>query len=378
MNNRTKIAALAAGGVVACLLAIVWFIGMPSRSAQPETSVSRLTVRSVAARWEQWPATIEGPGNIVPWEEMIVGAQVEGQPLIELRANVGDRVRRGQVLARFDTAMLRTEVGRLRAEVEQAVAEVAQANAERNRAVQLADSGGVSEQDVMQRVTAAQVAAARLSASRAQLAARELDAQRAEVIAPDEGTVSARSALAGMVGTAGLELFRIIRRDRLEWRGELTAIQLSRVTAGQKVLLSLPDGTRVRARIRHLAPAMSMQTRLATVYADIEPGEAAHAGTYVNGRILVGETAALVVPASSITVRDGYSLAFIVSDSDAPRVTQQAVEVGRRIGAEVEILRGLREGDRVVAQGAGFLEDGDRVRVVSGMDERGRLSGDFQ
>ena len=141
----------------------------------------------------------------------------------------------------------------------------------------------------------------------------------------------------------------------------------------------MPDGTRVRARIRHLAPAMSMQTRLATVYADIEPGEAAHAGTYVNGRILVGESAALVVPASSITVRDGYTLAFIVSsDGGGPRVTQHVVEVGRRIGTEVEILSGLREGDRVVAQGTGFLEDGDRVRVVSGMDERPGLSADLQ
>src|SRR5687768_3987431 len=105
----------------------------------------------------------------------------------------------------------------------------------------------------MQRVTAAQVAAARLSASRAQLSARELDFQRADVLAPDDGTISARNALAGMVGTPGLELFRIIRRDRLEWRGELTATQLSRAALGQQVLLSLPDGAKARARIRHVA-----------------------------------------------------------------------------------------------------------------------------
>jgi RND family efflux transporter MFP subunit len=374
--NRRKLMMLIAGSVAVCTVATVWLNAIGS-TPEPEvstadavTSASRLTVHSVVARSEQWPETIQAFGNIVPWEEMIVGAQVEGQPLVELRANVGDRVRKGQVLARFDSQMLRAEVSRLRAEVEQARAEVGQANAERERALELADSGGVSEQEVTQRVTVAQVAAARLSASQAQLSARELDLQRADVAAPDDGTISARNALPGMVGTPGLELFRIIRRDRLEWRGELTAAQLVRAAPGQQVLLTLPGGARAIARIRHVAPSMDMQTRLAVVYADIEQGEAARAGTYVNGRIVLGQIPALVVPASAIVVRDGESFAFaLTSQDEEQRVRQQRVEVGRRRGRDVEILSGLSEGDRVAAQGAGFLDDGDRVRVVSEADE---------
>jgi RND family efflux transporter MFP subunit len=373
MNNRRKLTTFIAGGVAVGLATAVWLIAVAS-PPQDESSVSNiassanmLTVRSVVARSEQWPETIEAFGNIAPWEEMIVSAQVDGQPLMELLANVGDRVQSGQVLARFDTARLRAEVRRLRAEVEQAKAEVGQANAERDRALQLADSGGVSEQDVVQRVTAAQVATARLSASQAQLSSRVLDLQRADVIAPDDGTISARNAQAGMVGTSGLELFRIIRRDRLEWRGELTAAQLSRAVPGQQVLLSLPDGATARARIRHLAPAMNTQTRLATVYADIEPGAAARAGTYVQGRIVLKESPALVVPASSIVVRDGYSFSFkVASEGNHQRVKQQPIAVGRRMGTDVEILKGLSKGERVVAQGAGFLDDGDSVRVVTG------------
>lgn len=342
-----------------------------------EVSATTLAVRSVVARIEQWPETIEAFGNIVPWEEMIVSAQVEGQPLVELRANVGDRVRRGQVLARFDTAMLTAEVRRLRADVEQATAEVSQANSERDRAVQLADSGGVSEQEVVQRVTAAQIAAARLNASRAQLSARELDLQRANVIAPDDGTISARNAQPGMVGAPDLELFRIIRHDRLEWRGEVTAAQLSRIAPGQPVQLSLPGGATTEAHIRQLAPAMNMQTRLAIAYADIAPGGPARAGTYVNGRIVLEERPALVVPASSIIVRDGYSYVFTVTpEGDERRVSQRLVEVGRRAGTEVEILTELRAGELVVERGAGFLDDGDSVRVVDGTDEEGRGRGE--
>jgi RND family efflux transporter MFP subunit len=372
MNKRRKFLARIVGGIAVCFVTAAALIAMASptqdRSSTSvvETSANLLTVQSVVARSEQWPETIEAFGNIAPWEEMIVSAQVEGQPLVELRANVGDRVRSGQVLARFDTARLRADVRRLRADVEQSRAEVGQSNADRDRALRLAGSGAISEEEVMQRVTAAQVAAARLSSSHAQLSARELDLQRADVIAPDDGTISARNALAGMVGTLGLELFRIIRRDRLEWRGELTAAQLTRAAPGQQVLLSLPNGAKASARIRHLAPAMNMQTRLATIYADIEPGRSARAGTYVSGRIVLSQSPALIVPASGVIVRDGYSVAFkVTSEGENQRVKQQRVEVGRRMGTDVEILTGLSGGERVVAQGAGFLDDGDSVRVVS-------------
>jgi RND family efflux transporter MFP subunit len=376
LHARRRLMALIVGSVAVCAVAVVWLNAVGSTSepalstSDTVASANRLTVHSVVARWEQWPETIQAFGNIVPWEEVIVSAQVEGQPLVELRANVGDRVRKGEVLARFDDKMLRTEVSRLRAEVQQARAEVGQANAERERALELADSGAVSQQEVTQRVTAAQVAAARLSAAQAQLSARELDLQRADVAAPDDGTISARNALPGIVGTAGLELFRIIRRDKLEWRGELTAAQLSRAAPGQQVLLSLPGGATALARIRHLAPSMNTQTRLAVVYADIEQSQSARAGTYVHGRIVLGKVPALVVSASAVVVRDGESFAFtLTSQGDGQRVSQKRVEVGRRMGKQVEILSGLGEGDRVVVQGAGFLDDGDPVRVVSEADE---------
>jgi RND family efflux transporter MFP subunit len=370
MKSLSRPAALIVSGIAFALVTVTWLIATassPHDASPAQTSASMLTVNSAVARFEQWPETIEAFGSIAPWEEMIVSAQIEGQPLVEVRVNVGERVRRGQVLARFDTDMLAAEVRRLHAEVEQARAEVGQANAERDRTLQLADSGGVSQQEVMQRVTAAQVAIARLNAARAQLAARELEMKRANVVAPDDGTLSARNAMVGMVGTSGLELFRLIRQDRLEWRGELTASQLARAAPGQQVQLSLPGGEVVRARIRHLAPSMSTQTRLAIAYADIEPTGTARAGTYVSGRVVLAQSAALVVPASSVVIRDGYSFVFkLASEAGEQRAKEQLVEVGRRRGTNVEVRTGLSQGEYVVARGAGFLSDGDSVRVAEG------------
>ena len=150
----------------------------------------------------------------------------------------------------------------------------------------------------------------------------------------------------------------------------MTAAQLSRAASGQYVALSLPDGTEALARVRHLSPAMDMHTRLAMLYADVELSGPARAGMYVSGRVVLRKSPALVIPAAGIVVRDGYSLAFKVVEEGATwRVKTQQVQVGRRHGKEVEILAGLRSGEHVVAQGAGFLDDGDSVRVVEGLEE---------
>src|SRR6185369_1797458 len=149
MKDRRQLTILIAAGIIAVVAVTLGFAVM-SRSSQAGASdadgpAQTLAVQSVVARVEQWPETLAVYGDIVPWDDVIVSAQVGGQPLAEVVVRVGDRVRAGHVLARFDTAMLRVEVKRLRADVEQAAAEVAQASAERDRALQLADSGGISQ-----------------------------------------------------------------------------------------------------------------------------------------------------------------------------------------------------------------------------------------
>jgi RND family efflux transporter MFP subunit len=187
----------------------------------------------------------------------------------------------------------------------------------------------------------------------------------ANVVAPDAGVVSARNATLGAVASVGQELFRLIRQGRLEWRGELTAQQLARVTIGSEVELMLPNGGRATAKVRQLAPSMSSASRLATVYADLPAGSSARAGMYAEGTLLLAKTEALVVPATSIVIRDGRNYVFVVPEESAStRVVAQQVQIGRRAGDAVEIREGLKPGARVVQQGAGFLNDGDVVRVV--------------
>lgn len=351
VRRRLVYSAAGAALLIAAGVAAIAVTRENSRSSAATGPAAALTVTEATARRVSWPTTVEASGAIAAWQEASIGTQIGGYQLVDVRVNVGDRVRRGQVLARLDPALLKAEEAQLRASYDEA-------EANRQRALSLQASGGVSDQDVLQYVTQARSAAAGLAAKRLQL-------RYTSVVAPDDGIISARTATLGAVAPAGQEFFRLIRQGRLEWRGELTAPQLARVRSGQQILLDLPDGTRATARVRQTAPAVDERSRLGVVYAEIAGGSLARAGMYVGGRIEMSEQAAITVPAQSVVIRDGRNYVLKLARPEAaPRVSLQRVSLGRRRGEEVEIVSGLAEGARVVVQGAGFLNDGDIVRLA--------------
>lgn len=340
---------LAAGLCTVIALSCI-FLLVPRSSANqpPPKSIAALTVTAIDVVQTRWPTTIDASGAIAPWQEAVIGAQVSGLQLAEVRVNVGDQVKRGQVLARYDAALLLADESRLDAAWRQA-------DANRQRALQLQGSGGISAQDVLQYVTQAAMAKAQLHSTRLQM-------RYAQVTAPDDGVISSRSATVGTVSATGQELFRMIRQNRLEWRGEMTAAQLVRLAPDQSIDLILPDGSAAQATVRQTAPSFDSQTRLGIVYADIAAGSAARAGMYAQGKVVLAQSPALVVPATSVVIRDGRSYTPKLLAGD--RVSLQPVSIGRRRGSDVEVVSGLHAGEKIVVQGAGFLNDGDLVRVT--------------
>jgi RND family efflux transporter MFP subunit len=313
--------------------------------------VPAMTVTSAGPRSVQWSDTFEASGVIAPWQEAIIGTQIGGYRLLDVRVNVGDQVKKGQLLAVLDPDLLRAEEAQLEATSEQA-------EADRERVLKLRSSRAVSEQEVLENVTRAKTA-------RAALEAKRLELRYTRIVAPDDGAISSRTATVGAVMPVGQELFRLIRANRLEWRGELTAAQLVRIKTGVRIKLSLPDGNDASATVRQIAPSLDPQSRLGIVYADIEAGSPARAGMYANGRVVLDNTPALVVPAESVVIRDGRNYVVTLADAGStPKVSLQLVTVGRREGGEVEVARGLRADARVVVRGAGLLNDGDIVRVA--------------
>lgn len=335
----------------------------PARVPAAAAPRPALSVTQAVPQREDWAQTLAANGNVVAWQEAVIGAELDGYRLVEVRAQVGDLVRRGQVLARIDADSVASEVAEARAAVAELTAAAAEARANAQRAHELQARGFYSSQLQAQYQTGEQTSAARLEAARARLQAAELRLARSAVLAPDDGVISARSATVGSLTQKGQELFRLIRGGRLEWRAEVASADLARLQPGLVATLAGPAGEVVRGKVRAVAPSVDAATRNGLVYVDLAAGSALRAGVFARGEFALGQAPALTLPQSAVVLREGFAYVFTLAGE---RVAQQKVTLGRRQGERVEILDGLAEGTPVVASGAGFLADGDVVKVVAG------------
>ena len=135
------------------------------------------------------------------------------------------------------------------------------------------------------------------------------------------------------------------------------------VHAGQTVRVTMADGSQLTGRIRTVAPTVQSGTRTGLVYVDLPRPDGARPGMFARGEIEVSHGTAATLPLASVVVRDGYSYVFVVAADQ--RVERRRVETGGIRDGRIEIVSGVNSGERVVERGAGFLQDGDRIAVVS-------------
>ncbi len=355
-------------GVITLAALGLFATGSHAADAAKPVAKPALTVTLTQPKSSMLTIKLAANGSVAAWQEASVGAEANGLRVAELHANVGDKVKRGQLLASFAAESVQADVALARAAVAEAQANAAEAaaNADRARAVQ--GSGAISAQQVNQYLTQEQTGKARVASAQAQLDSQLLRMKNTRLVAPDSGIISARNASVGSVVGAGTEMFKLIRQGRLEWRGEVTANEIARITPGTSVLVTAPGGTQVKGKVRQLAPTVDAATRNGLVYVDLQAAEKGVAnsfkpGMYARGEFELGSSGALTLPQTAVVVRDGFSYVSRVGADN--RVNQLKVQTGRVVGDQVEIQSGVKAEDKLVASGGGFLSDGDLVKVVN-------------
>lgn len=371
---------------VVLLIAVAGGIAFRGRShdgAQPDPKAAAavrpsLTVTVAAPESSELTMSLAANGNVAAWQEASVGSESNGLRVAEVRVNVGDVVKKGQVLATFAPETVNADMAQARASLAEARATAADAAGNATRAKTLEQTGAMSQQQINQYQTTAETARARVEAAQAALAVQQVRGRNTQVLAPDDGVISARSATVGGVVAAGTELFKLIRQGRLEWRAEVTSAELGRIAVGMPVTVHSASGAQVSGTVRSIAPTVDPQTRAALVYVDVPslmqntgPSAAREAtsvgalkaGMFARGDFLLGRSNALTVPQAAIVPRDGFNYLLLLQPDN--RVSQLKVETDRRVGDCVEITTKLPPDAKVVVNGAGFLNDGDLVRVVA-------------
>ena len=334
-----------------------------NRPAQETETLPPLRVTVLHAAPADWVTTLRLPGTLVAREEVPVSTALQGQRILSVTVDVGDRVQAGQVLALFDTATLKQELAQAQAQEARAQAALAQAKRNAARAGKLVQERAVSVSDSEQLASAVREGQAALNGA---VAARKLAQLRlgyAEVRAPVAGVVVSRPAQVGMTAGIGSPLFVLQVDGALEWQAQVSPEDGQRLKVGTPARVTV-GAAEVGGRVRLFVPDADAQSRRVVVRVALDSHADLRANLLLRGRFLLGKEEVWTIPAAALVREDGHDFVVLVEADN--RVRRQALTLGERLGDRVVVLDGLPQGARFVLRGGSFLQDGDVVRVVDG------------
>lgn len=327
-----------------------------------QAAATALTVSLTAPAQRNWPETVPASGWLKPWQEAVIASETSGLRITDVLVDVGSVVTKGQTLVRLSQESVLADLRKQEAAVENAKASVTKAKANADRARQLRPSGALSDEKIVEYLADEQTATASLASEEAALDSEKIKLAQTTITAVDDGLITSRSADLGAVVSAGTELFRMVRQQRVEWQAEISARYLRRISEGLSVRIDGPDGQVIDGKVRLVGPSVSTDTSRAIVYVALPADVRPRTGLYVTGNIELQTSPALTVPETAIVFRDGIS--YLFTSGDDHRVQRVRVETGRRNNGEVEIVSGIDRSSKVVTSGGAFLSDNDLVKIA--------------
>jgi len=388
-SNLILLAVIAAG-------AAGWYVlhqpGKPASgtAGQPKSAVAP-AVSVVKAALSDFVETVLVTGSVVARDEVMIAPEIEGFRIVELAAEEGDTIKKGQVLARLanatlDAALAQSDANIARASAAIAVARSAIVQAEAaekeadqafDRARPLKQSGTISEAVFDQREAAAKTSAARLNSARESLLSAEADKaaieaarreivwrrERSEIRSPVDGTVSRRTARVGAVASAaGDPLFRVVANGEIELDAEIAERDVGRIKDGQPATVTITGMGEARGTVRLVSSEVDRTTRIGKARISLGASSAFKLGAFGRGTIETGRSRGIGLPTSAVVFGANGATVQLVKDD---RVETRLVTIGLSSQQLVEIKDGITEGDVVVAKSGSFLRDGDAVRPIT-------------
>ncbi len=330
------------------------------QAAGHEEDITGLSVLVTPVARRSIGHSVTATGTVSAWREMPIGAETSGLAVVAVDVDEGDRVRKGQRLAKLNDALLQAQIAQQDAVIAEAEATLARARSDLDRANRVT-KGVLTEQATEERATLVKTSAAKLAAAKAQRDLLEAQLAQTEIVSPADGIVSERTVTLGQVVQGGTELFRVIRDGRLEVAAKVAEADLVRVQPGQTASVIGPSGARYEGKVRLVAERVDDETRLGRAYVALPSGTPLKIGMFARLEIETGTEVAIAVPQKALVWREGKAGAFIVGENGTVAFTP--VKIARQAGDAVEIAEGLELGQRIVVNGAGLLNDGDKVRA---------------
>lgn len=389
-GSKLLLALLLAGGAAAAGYAWMQRPSVaPVANAAPAPAIAP-AVTATRARVTELVDAVLVNGTLVAREDIQVGAEVDGYRIVEILADEGDRVHRGQVLARLardmidiqltqNTALLArgdAAIAQAKNQIVQAEASNTEAKSSLERSRSLAQRGFASQEVLDQRLSAARNAAARLAAAHDGLALAEADrlqtlAQRSElelrlarteIKAPVDGVISRRNGRIGAIAAmSGEALFRLIANGEIEFEAEVPEQRLAAIRPGQAVTVEMTGAAPITGKVRIVPAEVDRLTRLARIRVALPVEAALRVGQFARGVVTIDRRRAVSLPLSALVFDQDQARVQIVRDG---RIATRVVHLGITAAGRVEIRDGVSDGELVVLRAGAFLRDGDAITPV--------------
>ncbi|MCA3699313.1 MAG: efflux RND transporter periplasmic adaptor subunit [Brevundimonas sp.] len=308
------------------------------------------------------PRIITASGSVTPWEEVPVGAETGGLVATAVYVDEGSYVRQGQPLVQLNDELLRAQLGQQQAQLQTAEANLARDEAALARSQELKERGFLSQASLDTALANQRASAANLAAARAALAETQTRVNQATIRAPVSGLISSRAVTRGQIVQAGSELFRMVRDGRLELDAQIPEAELRLVRPGMAATIASDQAGQTTGTVRIVTPQVDPQSRLGVARIALTGGSNLRPGMFARAEIDAGSQPSLTVPSAAVVFRENRPGVYVLMP-DSTAHFQPITEAGRSQGV-VAVSSGLQAGQRVVVEGAGFLGEGDQVRVV--------------
>jgi len=357
-----------AASVAAAIAALVAFILWRGHTADP-TAVTLANQRTIPLVSVISPgvtpvtSTVTFTGTVAARYDMPIGIEGDAGRIVAVYVEAGDRVKRGQLLAKIDESVWQPQVNRLAASLEQAKAQAALSAAEYRRAAAVESAGALSAEEIEKRRAQSITDAASVKVAAAMLAEAEARLNRTRVVAPTDGVVLTRKAEVGQTASPGGDaLFRLASGGEIEMRGQVAEQDMAVLTVGQPAEVRLVGSSQpFTGKVRLLGAVIDPQTRLGDIRIALKPDPALRPGAFARGSVLVSKAERPVLPQTAVLSDSKGPYVYIIGEGN--RVERRDVQVAGALASGFIISKGIRGDERIVTTAAGFLRQGEKVNV---------------
>lgn len=329
-----------------------------------------MSVEAITPTIDTVQQEVTASGTITGQDIAEVGAKISGMAIDSVLVDVGDTVKKGQVLATLDARKVAAEISTSEAQIATATANLDKATSDLARISPLVEIGAISREQFESYKTAKINAEANLKSAKAQAYKASVAASDTQVLAPVSGIISQNNANVGMM-TTGTTLFSIVKDGQLEWQAGIPADKIDQISPNQPVIIDTPNNAQnATGRVTHIAPTANATGEI-VAFVKIDNPSVLRGGMYAQGRFISQLVPSPTLPIGVVTTTDGYSYVWVLSKDmpNKPKLADTLYYANRQkltvvSTTDTAVVVDLPKQTLVVKQSGNFLNDGDIVRLV--------------